>query len=347
MRELCHKDAKMALRQIIAAGAVVGLAGASAGTVHAAESIVLKFANPGPMTTSAITVGAQPWAAKIKDATDGLVDIQILTGIASYANIYDRILNDVADFGFGTFGAVEDQFPGSSVTALPFVTQNSIESGVGLWRLYNNGMLAEEYRRVKPIAMFGFGTSALFLSKPIAKLEDLKGMKVFANGRMNGKIVSQLDMVPISSNPGALYQGLSRNLASGAVFSWSGVEQIGLTDVVRGAVDLPFGRAGGWFFMNKEAFAKLPEKAQAAIDKFSGEEIIRPVAGAWDNLDSGVEARLAADPAKFQNRKLSKAEMDRIRQVLQPITDEWVATTPNGAKILAAFNEEVARLPRP
>jgi TRAP-type C4-dicarboxylate transport system substrate-binding protein len=131
------------------------------------------------------------------------------------------------------------------------------------------------------------------------------------------------------------------------VYSWSGVEQFKLTDMVRAAVDLPFGRLGGYFFMNKELFAKLPANAQQAIDKFSGEEPIRAVAGELDNLDSGAEARIAADPAKFQNNKLSKTELDRMRQVLAPITAEWVATIPDGAKILAAFNQEVARIRKP
>jgi hypothetical protein len=36
-----------------------------------------------------------------------------------------------------------------------------------------------------------------------------------------------------------------------------------------------------------------------------------------------------------------------MRQVLAPITAEWVATIPDGAKILAAFNAEVARLRKP
>jgi len=337
----------MLLRHILAAGAIAVLAAASAGAVRAQEPIVLKFAYPGPLQSTPATVGVQPWAAKILAATNGLVDIKLFTGIATYGNIYDRVLNGVADFGFGTFGAVEDQFPGSSVTALPFVTQNSIEAGVGVWRLYSNGTLAEEYKRVKPIAMFGFGTSVLYLTKPLAKLDDLKGMKVFANGRMIGKIILALDIVPISSNPGALSEGLSRNLASGAVYSWSGVEQFKLTDYVRGAVDLPFGRLGGYFFMNKEAFAKLPANGQAAIDKFSGEEPIRAVAGELDKLDNDAEARIAADPAKFQNTKLPKAELERMRQVLAPITAEWVATIPDGAKILAAFNAEVARLRKP
>jgi hypothetical protein len=36
--------------------------------------------------------------------------------------------------------------------------------------------------------------------------------------------------------------------------------------------------------------------------------------------------------------------MDHLRPVLAPLTSEWVASVPNGAKVLAAFNEEVARI---
>src|SRR6185436_4257270 len=98
------------------------------------------------------------------------------------------------------------------------------------------------------------------------------------------------------------------------------------------------------FLMNKESFAKLPAFAQQAIDKFSGEEPSRAVGEALDGDDIDAEARIAADSTKFSNIKLSKSERDRLRQVLAPITREWVARVPNGDKILAAFTEEVARI---
>jgi TRAP-type C4-dicarboxylate transport system substrate-binding protein len=332
---------------IIARFAAIALLGATTSVAHAAEPIVLKFAYPGPLTSTPATKGVQPWAAKILAETDGLIDIKLYTGIASYANIYDRVLNEVVDFGFGTFGTIEDQFPGSSITGLPFTTENSVEAGLALWRLYASGVLAEEYRRVKPIAMFGFGTSVLYLTRPLAKFDDLKGMKIFANGRSVARIVSLIGIVPITSNPGALHDGLSRNLAAGSVYSWSGIEQFKLAELLRASVDLPFGRPGGWFFMNKEAFAKLPDKGQRAIDKFSGEEPSAGIGRELDRLDDEARARIAGDPAKFQDIRLTAAEINNLRQVLAPMITEWVANVPNGANILAAFNQEVARIRKP
>jgi TRAP-type C4-dicarboxylate transport system substrate-binding protein len=131
------------------------------------------------------------------------------------------------------------------------------------------------------------------------------------------------------------------------VYSWSGVEQFKLTELLTGSVNLPFGRPGGYFFMNKETFGKLPANAQQAIDKFSGEEPSRVIGKELDDLDTGARARMVADPAKFREFNLETAEIDRLRQVLAPITSDWVAAVPNGAAVLEAFKKEVARIRNP
>ena len=42
--------------------------------------------------------------------------------------------------------------------------------------------------------------------------------------------------------------------------------------------------------------------------------------------------------------KLVPAEQARWKQRIQPLIDEWVAATPNGAAVLAASREEIAKL---
>lgn len=332
----------MPLRHLFAACAIAGLVAGSASAVQA-KPVVLRFAYPGPLDSWPATKGVLPWAAKIKAATHGQVDIRIYPGIASYRNVYDRILSGVADLGFGTFGHIADQFPRTSVAGLPFVSDNSVETGLALWRLYASGVIAQEYGRVKPIAMFGFGTSAIFLTHPIAKFADLKGMQIFADGRLNGEIISLIGAVPLTSNPAALFEGLNRRLAQGTVFSWSGITQFKLEKLVHAAVDVPFGRTGGYILMNKQSFAKLPADAQRAIDKYSGAALSRSMGEESDKVDDAARARLMADKG-FENMALTPAELQRLRHVLAPVTAKWVASVPDGAKVLAAFEAEVARI---
>ena len=69
----------MVLRHILAAGAIAGLAAASAGAARAQEPIVLKFAYPGPLQSTPATVGVeQPVMAHSNAITRGVFFVAAL-----------------------------------------------------------------------------------------------------------------------------------------------------------------------------------------------------------------------------------------------------------------------------
>jgi TRAP-type transport system periplasmic protein len=335
----------MMLRHLFAAVSIVGLAAGTAVPAGAAEPTVLKFAYPAPPNGWPVTKGIAPWSKKVEDASGGELEIKLYPGgsISNFRNVYDRLLNGVAEIAFGTFGTIQDQYPKSSVAGLPFLAESSLESGLALWRLYAKGVIADEYARVKPIALFGFGTTGLHFTKRITKLDELKGVKIFANGRAVGRIVTLVGAVPITSNSGALYQGLSRGLADGTAFTWSGIESFKLVDVVKYHLDMPFGKTGGYLFMNKQAYARLPERSRQAIDRFSGEALTKIMCDAADGENDGDRAKVLANPGQ-ESHSLTAQETERLRKMLAPLDDEWVAATPDGAKVLAAFRAEVAAI---
>jgi len=333
----------MALGYLARFAAIAGIFVGATSPARAEEPTALKFAYPGPLTSWPSTRGFAPWANKIKEASGGLVEISLYSGIATYRNVYDRLLNGVADFGFGTYGNLEDQFPKSTVTGLPLLADNSLETGLGLWRLYASGVVADEYSRVKPIAMFGFGNSGFHMTKAVTKLEDLRGVKILAGGRSVSRIVSLVGAVPITSTPAEVYDGLNRGLGSGTVTTWSGVEQFKLGELMKYHLDMPFGRTGGYFFMNKDAFARLPAKAQEAIDRYSGEDLTTIMSKEADAQDNADRDRLMANPGQT-SKSLSAADLENLRRVLAPMTEEWVAATPDGAKVLAAYQAEIERI---
>jgi TRAP-type C4-dicarboxylate transport system substrate-binding protein len=329
-------------RALIAAAV---LAAAAAGEAGAAEPTLLKFAYPAPPQGWVIDRGLNPWVKRVEAAADGALEIRVYPGsaIANFRNVYDRLLNGVAEFAFGTFGAIEDQFPKSSVTGLPFLADTSAEAGLALWRLYESGVAADEYARVKPIAMFGFGDTGLHFTKPVTRLDELKGMKVFANGRSITKVLAAVGAVSITSNPGELYQGLSRGLAEGAAFTWPGIQAFKLTELIKDHLDVPFGKTGGYFFMNKDAYAKLPEKSRAAVDRHSGEVFTKLMGKGADEEDASQRDQVLAHPGQT-NRALSAADLERMKQMVAPLIEEWAAATPDGARVLAAYRAELERI---
>jgi TRAP-type C4-dicarboxylate transport system substrate-binding protein len=129
----------------------------------------------------------------------------------------------------------------------------------------------------------------------------------------------------------------------GVNMSWPAVISFKLDEVTKNHLDAPFGLAGAYFFMNKEAYAKLPQKAQAAIDKYSGEPLTKRLGAGGIEEDKKVIARLRSDPTRYVGG-LAPDEKERWRKTLQPVIDNWVKETPDGASVLAAFREEVAKI---
>src|SRR5262245_55751068 len=126
-------------KYVFAAAAAFALCAPSA---KAADPIVLKLANPATPTDWLSTKGIDQWAKRVADATGWQAEIKnfAVGSIANFRNVYDRVLNGVAEFGFGTFGTIADQFPKTMVAALPFLAVNSVESGLAQWRLYTSGV---------------------------------------------------------------------------------------------------------------------------------------------------------------------------------------------------------------
>jgi len=313
--------------------------------VGVAEPIPLKFGFPAPPTSWVNTNGIATWTKAVEPASGNAIEIKVFPGgsVANFRNVYDRILNGVIDLAFGTFGEVGDVFPKTMVSSLPFEAERTSESGVALWRLYSKGVIADEYQNVKPLAFFSFGMGVLHSTKPIAKLDDLKGMKVITTSKSTSDSVQFLGGVPVTMSPSEIYQSLQRNVATAGQVSWAGAVVFKINEVTKYHTDVRFGLPGGYFFMNKDAFARLPEPARTAIDKYSGELWSKQMGQFATKEEEDSIVKILAEPGQTRT-KLTRDEEERWRKLTSPITDEWLKSTPGGDRVLTAFREELARI---
>lgn len=331
------------MKQLIFAGAFVALASGTA----VADPVQLKFGFPSPPTSWTNTLGATPWIKQVEGDAPGVVEIKLFPGgsIANFRTVYDRLLNGVIDIAFGTFGEIGDQYPRTSVWSLPFEADRASIAGLAGWRLYESGVIAEEYKTVKPLAVFGFGTAGIHTNQPITKAEDVQGLRIIAMSKVSGDGVSLSGGAPVTMTPAEVYSSLQRGLASGVAITWPGIDTFKLGEVTKYHVDVPFGMSGGYYFMNKDSYAKLPADVRAAVDKNSGLTFAKMMSQAVETVDNESLARVMALPNQT-HVKLDAPTQARWKARLQPMTDEWVKTTPDGAKVLEAFRVEVAKIRR-
>jgi TRAP-type C4-dicarboxylate transport system substrate-binding protein len=299
-----------------------------------------KFSFASPPTSWIYTQGIVPWTEQVAKESGGELKIQGFPGgaLANARNVYDRVINNVAEFGYNAF-VDTDQFPGLDVCAVPFESDDNVAASIALWRLVEKGTITD-FSRVKPIAVFAIpGNSLNANNRPITRLEDLNGQKVSVSGKMLGESITALGGTPITLISAELYQSLQRGLVTVSATSFLAIITFRLDEVTKHHLDTPLGMIPAGYFMNKESYAKLSEKSKKAIDSTSAEKLSRIVAKAGESELVGAVKTLSTPPHTMA--KLSAAETARWKQRLAPIVEDWSKRTPNGPAILAAYRQEL------
>jgi len=315
-------------------------------TTGAAEPVKLKFAYPSAPQGPLPNQGFIPWTEEVNRDSDGTLEIKVFAGptLGNYGNIYERLLSGVTEIAWGIIGPISSQFPKTNVVTLPFESRDGREAAVALWRLYERGLIAEEWDKVKLLDLSVFPNVLLHSrGRQIKTLADMKGLKVSAEGRYVGLSVQRLGGAPVTMPVTQLYQSIDRGLIDVIAIAWPAIVTFKLNEVTSYHLEIPLANDDGFVAMNKAAYAGLPAKARAAIDKHSGEVFVKRMVG----IIEGMTAR-GRDIVKTSKDHtvavLDPAEEARWRQALAPVTAQWVKDTPNGAAILAAFREEVRKV---
>jgi TRAP-type transport system periplasmic protein len=333
------------MRNGFAPGALALLLAAAIGSpAWSAERVTLKFGFPAPVTSYVNTDGMTPWIKDVEKAAGGTLEIKLFAGptLGTFRDIYERTLSGVSQISFGVFGPLASQFPRTQVTDLPFLSQNTKTSSVALWHLYARGLLKPEFDKVKVLALFNFPSSNLNTNKPIKTLDDMKGRKIAVASRTLGDIAVALGAAPVTLTPTELYQGMSRGVVDAIFVGWTAVKTFRLDEVTKFHLEVPLGEAPAFVFMNKAAYAGLPAKAKAAIDKFSGEPFSARVGAANVAADRGESQKVAGEPGHLVT-PIAPDQAAIWEKHIEPVVAAWVKRTPDGAKLLAAYKEELKK----
>ena len=325
---------------------LAAIAFASVAVVHAAsaETPQYKFANPGAPTGYVSTHFVNPWVERVNKAADGTFEFKIFAGpgLGNYQTIYDRTINSVADAAFGLLGPISSQFPKTTVPALPFVTPDATIGSLALWQLLVDGVISSEWQKVKPLALMVFPNVVIHSRKPIAKLEDVHGLKISVQSRPVGEGIERLGGAPITMAVTDLYPSLQRGTIDAATIGWPAHQVYKLAEVSNYHIAVPLGSEVTFMAMNKDSYAKLPPKGRAAIDNEIGENFQRFIGKSLDELDDQESKATAAKPGQSVI-KLAPEEAARWKERTAPVTESWVNNTPDGAKVLAAYRAAIKK----
>ncbi|MBN8440334.1 MAG: TRAP transporter substrate-binding protein DctP [Thauera sp.] len=211
------------------------------------------------------------------------------------------------------------------------------------WVLNGGGqeLLDEFYANYNVVSFMGGNTGAQmggWFRKPIASLDDVKGMKMRIAG-LGGEVLARMGAVPQQIAAGDIYASLEKGTIDAA--EWIAPyddEKLGFYKVA------PYYYYPGWwepgamihFFVNKDAWAKLPKAYQIAF-RVASQEVHNGILAAYDDKNPLALARLLTNGVKLQS--FSKEILQRAHKVTFDMYNEEAAKNPAWAKIFAAWDK--------
>jgi TRAP-type transport system periplasmic protein len=292
-------------------------------TFAAEPSIKLKYSNFLPATHPFTALGQQ-FCDEIKKRTNGKVEIAYFPGgiLTSATKVYDGVVNGVSDMGLSHIGYTRGRFPVTEMLDLPVGYASGYVATMVKDDFYNK-FKPKEWNEVHVLHFFAPGPQIIATkSKPVKRLEDLKGLKIRGAGRI-GDTVKALGATPVPVEMADAYDGLQRGVVDGimdAMETWRGWK---LGELVKHATLSQRGAGLVFTFyviMSKEKWDSLPEDVKKVFNQVSAE---------WRDKYGHTSNQIDIAGRDFFKEKggqlysLSDEEVVKWRKAVQTLLDQY------------------------
>jgi TRAP-type transport system periplasmic protein len=302
--------------------------------------------------THTLTEGQKEWCQMLAQKTGDKVKCNVLPrAVAAPPGTFDAVKNGLADLSFTVHGYTPGRFVTTQMAEFPFLGNSSEAVSVAFQRAYQkNPAIGEEHKGVKVLAVFTHGPGIVFNTKrPIAKAEDLAGLKWRVGGGMVNEISKTLGMnVTLKPAPES-YELLSTGVMDGTLFPAESVEGFKIDKVIKHATLFPGGlyNTSFVFMMNQAKYDSLPPDVKKVVDEMSGEFAARMLGRGWDKVDRRGMAFMQANGVQFV--KADAAFVKAVKDKTAGLEDTWAkAAEAKGMKdpkkALAEFRAEIGKL---
>lgn len=316
----------------------------SAANLRATEPVTIKFATIQPAPAKIVKMVYKPWVDRVMKDSDGTLRIDLYAGgtLGRNPTVQLKLLMDgMADIAWIVGDYTPGRFPDDQVFNIPFMLETETEGAYVGQRMFERGLL-RGYDDIKVLNLRLTGAYNIHTTFPVKRPQDLKGHKFRIAGRFQADLLSHLGVTTVGMPITKVTESLSRGVIDGALCDVQVLKIFRIGDAAKNHVIVPMGAISMIIAMNKKTYEGLGPKAKAAIDKHSGEAMSRLFAEVAGRDEVMILEKLKKDPQ--HNVVIPVGEdMKSWKDAAQPIVDDWKKKTPNGEKLLKAFQEELDR----
>jgi len=292
-------------------------------TASAQEKVIdLKMANYFP-PPSAQSKAAEEFIAAFEKRTRGKVKIRYYAGgsLLKATNMIDGVEKGLADIGVSHIEYTPGRMPVMEAAELPLGYPSGWVSSQIMNDFYNQ-FKPKEMDTVRVLWWHANGPSALHTTKPVRRLEDMRGLTIRAPGLM-ADVIKALGGTPAPTPAGETYDAISKGVIQGAFMGTEASKNFRLAEVTKYLTNswIVGPSYPMYVIINKGSYDKLPPDVKAALDKLSAEYRDR-FAMMWNAID--FDGRDAIVKAGGEYINLSKEEEARWTKAVQPVIEDYV-----------------------
>jgi TRAP-type C4-dicarboxylate transport system substrate-binding protein len=320
-------------RRAAAIGLVLALSVSLPGGRADGAEVTLRLAAINAKTTLSFTDVLVPLKQALEEQSHGRIALQ-LGGLGEFGKpveLLGLLESGKIEIASTAPGYYVDRFPRSSVFDLPMLFDTAEQGNYATWQLYEEGLIAPEFKGLKVLALFPVTPYGIFTNVPVANLRDLRGLRIRASSLTAGQAFGRLAMIPLGLTSDAMAPSLSQGLIDAVSYSYDAASSSPgeggkmLIDQLKYLVDAEFGGGMSMIVMRQAAFDQLPEDLRAVIDRLTGRELSLRGARLRDQWEAAARTRLQQQ-GDHVLVSLTADERAEMRRRVQPVLDEWVAT---------------------
>lgn len=306
------------------------------GTAAAAEKWDMPLAYPA---TNYHSETAAAFAKGVTEATGG--EIEIVThpngSLFKGDEIFRAVRTGQAPIGERLVSAMSNEDPVFGVDALPFLATSFDEA----WELYQASKPVMEKvleeKGTKLLYAVAWPPQGLYTVKPVAKVEDMAGVKFRAYNPATTRLAELMGAVPTKIEAAELGQAFATGVAESMISSGSTGYDMKIWEYVDHWYDTQAWLPKNIVFINFDTWNGLDEKTQAILL----EEAAKAEKAGWD------KARELSDWYKDElakNGMTIEAPSDELKAgfaaIGETMTEEWLASAgENGKVVVDAFRQ--------
>ncbi|MDQ6434893.1 TRAP transporter substrate-binding protein [Mesorhizobium sp. LHD-90] len=309
----------------LAAPALLG-----SGPARAQETVTLKLHHFLPPVSNVHAKLLVPWTKTIEENSQGRLKIEIFPAMqlgGKPPQLYDQAANGVVDIVWTLPGNTPGRFPSTEVFELPFIAARNATANAPAAQEYGETHLAKETADTKILCFWAHDHGLIHTNKPIAKMEDLAGLKLRNPTRLAGEALTALGATSVGMPVPQVPEALAQGTIDGCVIPWEVVPSVKVDELTKFHTEIPASPTlyTTTFFlaMNKARYEGLPDDLKAVLDKNSGMAFAKLAGEMWDTVGAEVRAKVEAG-GKGTISSISEEEKARWVEATKPVHVKWV-----------------------